>query len=187
MNTFGWRRRSWIDCDRGRSAPDFARSGKPPYVPELVFDINPDDPRRPDVVRLLQAHLDFAREWSEPENVHVFDAAELSSDAVQFFAARAEGRLLAVGALSPVEESHVEIKSMHTLEAARGQGVGWAMLERLVSTAHEQGCHRVSLETGTGKAFAPARRLYARGGFKACPPFAEYRHCPDSICMTRRI
>lgn len=146
-----------------------------------------DDPKAADVSQILQAHLDFARAWSLPENVKVLGVKALTSDGVQFFAARAEGRLLAVGALSPFEEDHVEIKSMHTLESARGRGVGWAMLERLVSTAYEQGARRVSLETGTGKAFAPARRLYARGGFKICPPFGEYRHCPDSVCMTRRI
>lgn len=151
------------------------------------FDIALDDPEAADVAKVLQAHLDFAREWSLPENVRVLGMKALTAEGVRFFAARADGRLLAVGALSPFEEDHVEIKSMHTVEAARGRGVGWAMLERLVSTAYEQGGRRVSLETGTGKAFAPARRLYERGGFKICPPFGEYRHCPDSVCMTRRI
>lgn len=151
------------------------------------FEIALDDPKAADVSVVLQAHLDFAREWSLPENVKVLDVAGLASDDVRFFAARAEGRLLAIGALCPFEEAHAEIKSMHTVEAARGRGVGWAMLERLVSTAYEAGSRRVSLETGTGKAFAPARRLYERGGFKICPPFGEYRHCPDSVCMTRRI
>ncbi|MAB70950.1 MAG: GNAT family N-acetyltransferase [Planctomycetaceae bacterium] len=150
-------------------------------------DITPDDPTAVDVSRLLQAHLEFAREWSLPENVKVLGVKALTADGVQFFAARAEGRLLAIGALCPFEEAHAEIKSMHTVDAARGRGVGWAMLERLASTAYEQGCRRVSLETGTGKGFAPARRLYERGGFKTCPPFGEYRHCPDSVCMTRRL
>lgn len=151
------------------------------------LEITLDDPTAADVALALQAHLDFAREWSLPENVNVLDAKTLAAEGVQFFAARGGGRLLAIGAVSPFEENHVEIKSMHTLEAARGRGIGWAMLERLVSTAYEQGAGRVSLETGTGKGFAPARRLYERGGFKICPPFGEYRHCPDSVCMTRRI
>lgn len=151
------------------------------------FDIALDDPTAVDVTQVLQADLDFAREWSLPENVQVLDVAALTSEGVQFFAARAEGRLLAIGALSPFETDHAEIKSMHTVDAARERGVGWAMLERLVSTAYEQGCRRVSLKTGTGKAFSPARRLYARGGFKICPPFGDYRHCPDSVCMTRRF
>ena len=151
------------------------------------FDIALDDPTSVEVSQVLQVHLDFAREWSLPENVKVLGKSALTAEGVRFFTARSEGRLLAIGALCPFEEDQAEIKSMHTLEAARGQGVGWSMLERLVSTAYEQGCRRVSLETGTGKGFAPARRLYERGGFKICPPFGEYRHCPDSVCMTRRF
>ncbi|MCP4834141.1 MAG: GNAT family N-acetyltransferase [Phycisphaera sp.] len=149
--------------------------------------IEQGDPTQPDVVRLLQSHLDYAREWSLPENVRVLDATRLSDEGVRFFTARNEGKLVGIGALSPFEDRHAEIKSMHTIEEARERGVGWALLERLLGTAIEQECRRVSLETGTSEAFASARRLYARAGFKTCPPFGEYRRCPDSICMTRRL
>ena len=108
----------------------------------------------------------------------------LASESVWFFSARRQGRLLAVGALRTVEEGHVEIKSMHTVEGARGQGVGRAMLEHLLTTAGDRGCRRVSLETGTGDAFAPARSLYRRSGFEIGPPFGDYGISPDSVCMT---
>lgn len=133
---------------------------------------------------LLLAHHAFAREWSLPENMYVLDAEGLASESVWFFSARRQGRLLAVGALRPVEDGHVEIKSMHTVEGARGQGVGTAMLEHLVMTAGERGYRRVSLETGTRGAFAPARSLYLRSGFEICPPFGDYGISPDSVCMT---
>ena len=152
---------------------------------DLVIDQS--DPTQPDVIRLLQAHLDHAREWSLPENVRVLDAARLADEGVRFFTARNQGRLVGIGALAPYEDRHAEIKSMHTLEEARERGVGRALLERLLGTAIEQEYRRVSLETGTGDAFSSARRLYARAGFKTCPPFGEYRRCPDSICMTRRL
>jgi putative acetyltransferase len=42
----------------------------------------------------------------------------------------------------------------------------------------------VSLETGTGDAFAPARSLYRRSGFEIGPPFGDYGISPDSVCMT---
>ncbi|MDG1977228.1 MAG: GNAT family N-acetyltransferase, partial [Phycisphaerales bacterium] len=100
------------------------------------FELAIDDPKAVDVSQILQAHLDFARAWSLPENVKVLGKSGLTAEGVRFFTARAEGRLLAIGALCPFEEDHAEIKSMHTLEAARGQGVGWSMLERLVSTAY---------------------------------------------------
>lgn len=155
------------------------------FMTDLV--IEPGDPAASDVIRLLQAHLQYAQDWSLPENVHVLDATRLAAEDVRLFTARSEGLLLGIGALAPFEDRHVEIKSMHTIEEAREHGVGWRLLEHLLGTATEEGYRRASLETGTGEAFAPARRLYGRAGFKTCPPFGEYRRCPDSICMTRRL
>jgi hypothetical protein len=46
------------------------------------FDIALDDPTAVDVTQVLQADLDFAREWSLPENVKVLDVAALTSEGV---------------------------------------------------------------------------------------------------------
>lgn len=46
---------------------------------------------------------------------------------------------------------------------------------------------RVSIETGTQAAFAPARALYAQAGFEPCEPFGEYTKNPNSTCMTRSL
>jgi putative acetyltransferase len=78
----------------------------------------------------------------------------------------------------------VEIKSMHTAEAARGRGIGRAMVGHLVSVARDRGMRRVSLETGTMAAFGPARALYASVGFTPCGPFGGYRPSPDNTFMT---
>lgn len=91
---------------------------------------------------------------------------------------------MAVGALRQLDAAHAELKSMHTLSSARGRGVGRAMLEHLLDVARERGCTRVSLETGTMAAFAPARALYASVGFTPCAPFAAYRTTANSMCMT---
>tara|TARA_B100001059_G_scaffold117038_1_gene117331 strand:- start:1134 stop:1652 length:519 start_codon:yes stop_codon:yes gene_type:complete len=148
------------------------------------FDIRRDDPSTPDVIELLRDHEAFARRWSFPENMYVLDAGELACDSVCFFAARKRGRLLAVGALRSVADGHVEIKSMHTASGERGRGFGKAMLRHLLAAARERGNHRVSLETGTGEAFLPARTLYLGSGFKVCPPFGDYGISSDSVCMT---
>jgi len=76
---------------------------------------------------------------------------------------------------------------MHTAEAARRRGAGRAMLDHLVGIARSRGCSRVSLETGTKAAFAPARALYASAGFETCEPFAEYGPSPNSVCMTLEL
>ncbi len=84
------------------------------------------------------------------------DHEGLLDPALTLFGYRVDGVLLAIGALRHLDENHVEVKSMHTAEEARGRGVGRAMLDHLISVARERGYRRVSLETGTTDAFAPA-------------------------------
>ncbi len=143
-----------------------------------------DELRAQDVRALLDAHLAFARKLSPPEDVHALDVEGRLDPAVTFFSARLDGELLGVGALKQLDESHAELKSMHTIEAARGRGVGRAMVDHLLSVAVDRNCQRVSLETGTMDAFAPARSLYTKAGFAACEPFGDYRFSPNSTCMT---
>lgn len=146
-----------------------------------------DDPRRPDVMRLLEAHLGFAREVTPPEDVHALDLHGLVDPAVTLFSARQRGELLAMGALRHLDEQHAELKSMHTAAAARRRGVGRRVLEHLIDTARARGYQRISLETGTMDAFEPARALYREHGFEECEPFGEYRRSPSSVCMTMRL
>jgi putative acetyltransferase len=86
--------------------------------------------------------------------------------------------------LKQLDAEHAEIKSMHTAEAARGSGIGRALVDHLLAVARELGYRRVSLETGAGPAFAGARRLYARSSFTPCEPFGDYQPSPNSVCMT---
>lgn len=146
--------------------------------------ISVDDPRAPDVVDLLQRHLTFAHSHSPPRDVHALDLDGLLDPAVTFFSFRRDGQLLAVGALKQLDRHHAELKSMHTAQAARGRGIGRAMVEYLIGVARERGCRRVSLETGTMAAFAPARSLYASAGFEPCAPFGDYHPSLNSTCMT---
>lgn len=73
---------------------------------------------------------------------------------------------------------------MHTAAEARGLGVGRALVSRLVDTAAARGYTRVSLETGTMPAFAPAQALYAAAGFEPCGPFGGYAPSEDNTFMT---
>ena len=148
-----------------------------------AIDIKPDDPKALDVIRLLQAHLAYAQAWSKPEDVNVLESDELDCDEVEFFSARREGELVAIGALSPVGEGLVEIKSMHTAPQCRREGLGGALLDHLVLVAGRRHHSRVGIETGRGEAFAPARALYRSRGFQPCPPFGVHVESEDSICM----
>lgn len=143
-----------------------------------------DDPRAPDVRALLERHVTFARGASPREDAHALDVDDLVDPAITFFGLRRDGALLAVGALKRLDARHAEVKSMHTAEHARGQGLGRAMADHLVAVARERGYARVSLETGAQPAFAPARALYARAGFTPCGPFGAYGPSPNSHFMT---
>jgi putative acetyltransferase len=154
----------------------------PRLVPE--GEIAPDDPRAADVGALLERHLAFANTHSPPEDVHALDVDGLLDPAVTLVSFRLHGELLGIGALKHLDGDHAEVKSMHTAAAARGQGVGQAILDHVLGLARDRGCRRVSLETGTMAAFAPARSLYARAGFTPCAPFGQYRPSPTSTCMT---
>ncbi|MGN6872854.1 MAG: GNAT family N-acetyltransferase [Solirubrobacteraceae bacterium] len=143
-----------------------------------------DDPRAPDVRQLLATHLAFARAPTPPEDAHALDVDGLCGPAVTFFSLRRDGVLLAVGALQQLDPDHAEVKSMHTVAAARGQGIGRRMIEHLIAVAREAGCRRLSLETGSMAEFAPARALYASAGFDPCEPFGNYRASPNSTYMT---
>ena len=146
-----------------------------------------DHPRRDDVQALLRRHLTFAHEHTPIEHAFALDVDALLEPDVTFFAARRDGALLAVGALKELDARHAEVKSMHTAGAARRQGVGRAMVQHLLGVARDRGYDRVSLETGTMDAFAPARALYRDIGFVPCGPFAGYRASPDNTFMTLEL
>lgn len=149
-----------------------------------VDDIALDDPRRDDVLVLLERHLQFSFDSSPPEDVYALDVDGLLDPAVSFFSLRRDGVLLGVGALKRIDDEHAELKSMHTAETARGQGVARTMVAHLLSVARSTGYRRVSLETGDMEAYAPARALYARAGFVECGPFADYPPNGSSTFMT---
>jgi putative acetyltransferase len=152
-------------------------------VPEGEIAI--DDPRAEDVRALLERHLSFARANTPPEDIHALDLDGLLDPAITLYSFRVDGQLLGIGALRRHERHHAEIKSMHTAERARGRGIGRAMVDHLVAVARASGVHRMSLETGSTPAFAPARSLYAAAGFEPCGPFADYGLSPNSTFMTR--
>lgn len=152
-----------------------------------TWSIAVDDPRREDVLTLLQRHLDFARAASPPEDTHALELTGLLHPSVTFLSLRDQGRLLAIGAIKSLDEAHMELKSIHTAEEARGNGAGRAIVEELIASARTRGATRVSLETGSMEAFAPSRALYQRLGFVECEPFGDYSPSRNSTFMTLEL
>ena len=46
---------------------------------------------------------------------------------------------------------------------------------------------RLSIETGAGDFFKPARKLFKHCGFEVCKPFAHYKEDINSVYLTRII
>ena len=70
---------------------------------------------------------------------------------------------MGVTALKRLDQSHAELKSMHTRETEKGPRGG--EVEHLLTFARREGYRRVSLETGSTDEFVAARALYAKAGF----------------------
>ena len=119
--------------------------------------------------------------------MNALDLEGLRDPRVTLWSLARGGALPGCVALLELDAQHGEVKSMHVLESARGQGLAQILLEHLVNEARRRGYRRLSLETGAYEAFAPARRLYERSGFLVCPPFANYTQDPFSVCMTRTL
>ncbi|WP_242492300.1 GNAT family N-acetyltransferase [Agromyces binzhouensis] len=154
-------------------------------VPAL--DIRPADLADPRVIRLLEDHLADMYATSPAESVHALDVSGLSVPEVTFWTIGYGDELLGCVALKELEAGHGELKSMRTDAAARGRGIGARLLDHVLAEAARRGYARVSLETGAEEFFRPARTLYAKYGFRECPPFAGYAIDPNSVFMTLEL
>lgn len=148
------------------------------------MQIRLDDLRGAQIRELLQEHLQSMALYSPPESIHALDLDALRRPEVRFWTAWRGEQLLGCGALQELDRQHGEIKSMRTAAAHRREGVARAMLEHIIGEARRRGYTRLSLETGSHPAFAPAHALYASKGFVFCEPFASYAPDPYSVFMS---
>jgi len=151
------------------------------------MDIIRDDLRGPEIAALLEAHLKDFEPLSPPESRHALDLEGLRRPEIHFYSAWEDGQLLGCGAFKRLDTAHAEIKSMRTDSQHLRKGVARAILAHLIDEARALGIQRLSLETGSMEAFAPARQLYAAFGFDYCEPFADYAEDPYSVFMTRTL
>ena len=152
-----------------------------------MITIQDADPIAPEVRAVLDRHFALMRSQSPEESCHVLTADALDQEPGVLMCAVQDGQVVGIGAFVTLSPDHAELKSMHTLDVARGRGVGRAILHALMDRARCEGIARLSLETGSADAFAAARALYAAEGFRECPPFGTYKVDPLSVFMTREI
>ncbi len=143
-----------------------------------------DDLERPQVLALLEEHLQDMYATSPPESVHALDVSKLKLPSITFWTGWDGEQLLGCVAISQLEDGHAELKSMRTTPSARKQGVASRLLNHVIEQAKHQGIQRLSLETGSMAFFEPAHRLYEKHGFTYCEPFGDYQPDPNSRFMT---
>lgn len=79
----------------------------------------------------------------------------------------------------------VEIKRMFVLPAARGRGVGGALLAAAEDWAARLGAPRIVLQTGDRQ--PSAVRLYTKAGYRPIPVFPPYDALPFSLCFAKTV
>lgn len=150
----------------------------------MTLVIRTTQPNLPEVAAILHAHAVFCETVTPAGSCHYFTAAKLEAPSVILWGAWQDQVLLGIGALQRLSDLAGEVKSMHTVPAARGAGVGRALLQTIVTKAQDLGLTSLWLETGSNASFAPARALYECFGFVACPPFGRYTDDPNSAFYT---
>ncbi|MFW1561380.1 GNAT family N-acetyltransferase [Vibrio parahaemolyticus] len=143
-----------------------------------------DDLEWPQVLALLEEHLQDMYATSPPESVHALDVSKLKLPSITFWTGWDGEQLLGCVAMSQLEDGHAELKSMRTTPSARKLGVASRLLNHVIEQAKHQGIQRLSLETGSMAFFEPAHRLYEKHGFVYCEPFGDYQPDPNSRFMT---
>lgn len=144
-----------------------------------------ESPHQTDVLALLQEGDDYALSLYPAENYYGLELADLEQPGVAFYVARQDGIALGTAAIVDRGDGSAEIKRMFVTDAARGLGIGRALLETVEAHARSLGVSLVQLETGVPQLAAIA--LYERAGYQHIPQFGQYVGDPTSVCMEKRL
>ena len=140
-----------------------------------------------EVHELLTKHFIELRAASPEGSTHVLDIPGLKVPSIKFWSLWENDQLMGCGALKFLDKEHGEFKSIRIHDNFRGKGYGIKIIDHLINNAKKLGINRLSIETGTGKFFAPARKLFNKCGFNPCPPFAHYKEDINSLYLTKLL
>ena len=141
----------------------------------------------PEVNSLLTKHFIELRSVSPEGSTHVLDIPGLKISSIKFWSLWNNDQLLGCGALKFLSETHGEFKSIRVADKHRKKGMGKKIISHLIAEAKKIGIKKLSIETGAGEFFLPARKLFMKFGFKSCKPFAHYKEDPNSCYFDLEI
>ena len=141
----------------------------------------------PEVNQLLKNHFIELRAASPEGSAHVLDISGLKVTSIKFWSLWEDEKLMGCGALKFLDKDHGEFKSIRVHDNFRGQGKGIKIINHLIDEAKKLKIKKLSIETGAGKFFAPARKLFDNCGFKPCEPFAHYKEDDNSLYLAKLL
>ena len=141
----------------------------------------------PEVNELLVKHFIELRSVSPEGSAHVLDIDGLKDPAIKFWSLWENDKLMGCGALKFLDDEHGEFKSIRIHNNFRNQGYGINVINHLINEAKKLNINKLSIETGAGDFFKPARKLFKQCGFEVCGPFAHYKEDINSIYLTKQI
>ena len=141
----------------------------------------------PEVHEFLINHFIELRSVSPVGSAHVLDIAGLKDPSIKFWSLWEENDLMGSGALKFLDKKHGEFKSIRVSDKFRNKGNGSKVINHLIDEAKKFNIERLSLETGSGEFFMPARKLFVKYGFKVCVPFSHYKDDVNSVYMSLLI
>ena len=141
----------------------------------------------PEVNELLTKHFIELRAASPEGSAHVLDIPGLKDKSIKFWSLWENENLLGCGALKFLDNDHGEFKSIRVHDKFRKKGNGIKVIKHLIIEAKRLNIKRLSIETGAGDFFIPARKLFKKCNFEPCDPFAHYKDDINSIYLTKLI
>ena len=141
----------------------------------------------PKVHELLSKHFVELRAASPEGSAHVLDIPGLKVSSIKFWSLWQDENLIGCGALKFLDESHGEFKSIRIHDNFRNKGYGINVINHLINEAKKLNIKRLSIETGAGDFFLPARKLFKKCKFEECQPFAHYKEDVNSVYLTKII
>ena len=141
----------------------------------------------PEVNKLLKNHFIELRAASPEGSAHVLDIPGLKDSSIKFWSLWENDKIFGCGALKILDKEHGEFKSIRIHDNFKNQGKSVKIIEHIIDEAKKLNIKRISLETGAGSFFAPARKLFKKCDFKPCGAFAHYKEDENSLYLTKLI
>ena len=139
-----------------------------------------------EVHELLINHFIELRAVSPKGSTHVLDIPGLKIPSIKFWSLWENDRLMGCGALKFLDDNHGEFKSIRIHNNFRNKSYGMIVINHLIDEAKKLNIKKLSIETGAGDFFLPARKLFKKCGFAPCEPFDHYKEDVNSVYLSKK-